>query len=45
LKLAQTSPCDPKTLNRAARDHLNDQPEFAMGAASAEITWIVAGLG
>jgi len=38
--LAWASPCDPKTLTRAARDHLVRQPEFAMQAALAALHWI-----
>jgi len=36
-RLPWTSPCDPKTLNRAARDHLNTQPEFAMQCSLASL--------
>ncbi|MCG3188966.1 MAG: hypothetical protein LKCHEGNO_01208 [Burkholderiaceae bacterium] len=38
--LAWASPCDPKTLTRAARDHLVRQPDFAMQAALAALHWI-----
>lgn len=37
LQLADQSPCEPKTLNRAARDFLESEPEFAFGAAMAAL--------
>jgi hypothetical protein len=40
IELARASPCDPKTLTRAARDHLEDQPGFAMEAAMAALHWM-----
>ena len=43
--LAWASPCDPKTLTRAARDHLVKQPEFAMQAALAALHWMSMGHG
>jgi hypothetical protein len=44
-RLAWASPCDPKTLNRAARDHLKTQPEFAMQCALAALHWMSMGHG
>lgn len=44
-RLAWASPCDPKTLNRAARDHLKTQPEFAMQCALAALHWMSLGYG
>lgn len=44
-QLAWASPCDPKTLTRAARDHLIKQPDFAMQAALAALHWISMGHG
>jgi hypothetical protein len=44
-RLAWASPCDHKTLCRAARDHLNSQPEFAMQCALAALHWISLGHG
>jgi hypothetical protein len=44
-QLAWASPCDPKTLNRAARDHLNTQPNFAMQCALAALHWMSTGHG
>ena len=45
LELADKSPCDPKTLTRAARDHLADRPEFALGTALAALHWFAEGWG
>jgi hypothetical protein len=44
-QLAWASPCDPKTLTRAARDHLTKQPGFAMQAALAALHWMSMGHG
>ena len=44
-RLAWASPCDPKTLNRAARDHLKKQPDFAMQCALASLHWMSMGHG
>ena len=44
-RLAWASPCDPKTLNRAARDHLKTQPAFAMQCALAALHWMSMGHG
>ena len=43
--LAWASPCDPKTLTRAARDHLVKQPDFALQAALAALHWMSLGHG
>jgi hypothetical protein len=45
LKLANQSPCDPRTLNRAARDFLAKEPEFALGVAMASLNWMLQGWG
>lgn len=45
IELADASPCEPKTLVRAARDHLQDQPAFAAKAAMAALRWMAAGHG
>lgn len=45
IELARASPCDPRTLARAARDHAATQPEFAIEAAVAALEWLVAGYG
>ncbi len=44
-RLAWASPCDPKTLNRAARDYLKTQPDFAMQCALASLHWMSLGHG
>ncbi|MDP2406278.1 MAG: hypothetical protein U1D36_17920 [Hydrogenophaga sp.] len=44
-RLAWASPCDPRTLNRAARDHLKKQPDFAMQCALASLHWMSMGHG
>ncbi len=43
--LAWASPCDPKTLIRAARDHLTSRPDFAMQCALAALHWMSIGHG
>lgn len=45
LQLAEQSPCEPKTLTRAARDFLETEPEFALGAAMAALRWLNEGWG
>lgn len=45
IKLARRSPCDPKTLTRAARDHLADNPVFAVEAGYLALMWIDQGAG
>ena len=45
LSLAWRSPCDPKTLTRAARDHLAKRPAFALEAALAALYWMSEGHG
>ena len=45
LELANRSPCDPKTLTRAARDYLDLEPEFALGSAIAAFRWLSEGWG
>lgn len=45
IQLAWASPCDPKTLTRAARDHLAKQPGFAMQTALAALHWMSMGHG
>jgi len=44
-RLAWASPSDPKTLNRAARDHLKTQTDFAMQCALASLHWMSMGHG
>jgi tetratricopeptide (TPR) repeat protein len=45
IRLANRSPCDPKTLTRAARDFGERRPEFAVEAGLAALRWLVAGHG
>ncbi len=45
LELANRTPCDPKTLTRAARDYLNAEPVFALGSAMAALRWLSEGWG
>jgi hypothetical protein len=45
LKLAHQSPCEPKTLNRAARDYLDKNPKFALGVSIASLHWLAEGWG
>jgi hypothetical protein len=45
IALVQASPCDPKTLGRAARDFAEKRPEFALEAALAAMRWFCAGYG
>ena len=45
LALASRTPCDPKTLARAARDLALEQPAFAVGAGLLALHWLVQGYG
>jgi hypothetical protein len=45
IALARRTPCDPKTLTRAARDHAEDQPAFAVEAGLLALYWLLAGYG
>jgi hypothetical protein len=45
LKLVRESPCDPKTLTRAARDFAEREPAFAQGAGFAALRWLIQGHG
>ncbi len=45
LVIARLSPCDPRTLARAARDHADSDPAFALGAALASLDWLLLGYG
>jgi hypothetical protein len=45
LDLARRSPCDPRTLTRAARDFAAKQPAFAVGAGLLALYWLVEGYG
>lgn len=45
IELANRTPCDPKTLTRAARDLAVAKPRFAVEAGVAAIRWLVEGYG
>ncbi len=45
IDLVKTSPADPRTLIRAARDYADKQPTFALEAAIASLRWIARGHG
>jgi hypothetical protein len=45
IELAKESPCDPKTLTRAARDFIETNPGFALGAGLAALYWLEKGYG
>ena len=45
VTLAWSSPCDPKTLTRSARDHQLSHPGFALECALASLHWISMGYG
>lgn len=45
MQLAWKSPCDPKTLIRAARDSIAKSPSFAGEVALAALHWICQGRG
>jgi len=45
IALARQSPCDPRTLTRAARDMAVSQPKFAAEAGIAALYWMTQGYG
>jgi len=45
MQLAWKSPCDPKTLIRAARDNICKAPSFAAEVALAALHWVCQGRG
>lgn len=45
IALVQSSPCDPRTLIRAARDFERREPGFALEAGIAALRWIAEGEG
>lgn len=45
LELARSSPTDPRTLARAARDFATKQPAFALGAGLLALGWMARGYG
>ena len=44
-ELARHSPVEPKTLNRAAIDFLETNPEFALVVSLASLNWLSQGWG
>ena len=44
-ELARASPCDPKTLTRAARDFAASKPDFARSAGLSALQWLLRGYG
>ena len=45
VELANISPCDPRTLTRAAKEAAKERPEFAIEAGMAALRWICEGYG
>lgn len=45
IELANRTPCDPRTLTRAARDMAETAPLFAVNAGLTALRWLVAGYG
>jgi hypothetical protein len=45
IELAKASPCDPKTLSRAARDFTESNSAFALEAGLAALHWLAQGYG
>ncbi len=45
IELANRTPCDPRTLTRAARAMATEEPRFALEAGMAALRWLVEGYG
>lgn len=45
IALVNCTPCSPQTLTRAARDFAENNPEFAIEAGMAALSWLVEGYG
>jgi hypothetical protein len=45
LALASRTPCDPRTLTRAAHDYAEKNPAFAVGAGLLALHWLIEGYG
>lgn len=45
IELANYSPCDPRTLARAARDFEDENPSFALEIGLAALSWLDKGYG
>lgn len=45
IELANRTPCDPRTLTRAARDTADEEPLYALEAGMAALRWLAQGYG
>ena len=45
IALAKRTPTDPRTLARAARDHADTEPAFALAAGLVALDWLAQGYG
>lgn len=45
IELAERSPCEPKTLTRAARKYVQDRPEFSLDVGMLALQWLLEGYG
>jgi hypothetical protein len=45
LELASRAPCDPKTLTRAATEHAEERPSFALNSGLLALYWLSRGFG
>jgi hypothetical protein len=45
IELANSTPCSPQTLTRAARDYSTSRPTFAVDAGIAALRWMAEGYG
>lgn len=45
VNLAKASPCDPRTLTRASRDYLDEDPGFSMCIGLIALHWLIEGYG
>lgn len=45
IALARKTPYAPQTRARAARDHVEKSPEFALEAGTLALHWLVHGYG
>jgi hypothetical protein len=45
IELANSTPCDPRTLDRAARDMAAAEPRFAVEAGMVALKWLAEGYG
>ncbi len=45
VTLARSSPCDPRTLTRASRDHVTKDPDFALEVGLLALHWLAQGAG